>query len=408
MDANEAQKAIDRITGGMTDKDREAMMNADFPQMITFMSSQVMEMMQSGDLNKSISMITEALKDPNSTGDFLQNLLPPMPPIRENIKADAPRAPGFERVKAIKQPRIDLETSSDIDGEEIKPKTPNLCYTINIPLKVFYLGTKKKVKIVRSSYRRRDDGSIETFEEKKKLLIPIAPGARHGDQIIFPGESNNIPDHLPGDVVIKLSEDPDDSELFERKGDNLYIFRNISVKENYRLSQNITHLDGRVLTLKQIEGDHSIVHHGEGVRKVVGEGMPIKGTDKKGDLYVEFNLVLPKTLTKEKVDLLAEVFDTPSSDPPVEDSNPEGSGARGASDAPKGVVVELQHISESDLDFLADSWSESEYSDSDSDSESDSETASESDYSDSDPRLEKPVSHLEEDYNESDTAETEQ
>jgi len=348
MDPTEAQQAINKITTGLSDTERRNLEEAPLPQMISFMSSQVMEMMQSGEFDKSINMITEALQDPQGGGpanilEQLQKLN--IPEIRNNIKEDPIR--------------VEDEASDEGDDpEDIKPRTPDLCYTINVPLKDLYTGKKKKVKIVRNNFRKKEDGTIETFEERKKLLIPITKGSKHGDKIVFAKESSKLPDYEPGDVVITLSMEPD--ELFERIGNNLFIYKNLSVSENYNLNQQITHLDGRIITIKQSKEDTSIVHKCHGMRKIIGEGMPIKGTEKKGDLYIRFNLALPEKISEEQIQKLDTIFEK------------EPVALESSEDPTRTLQLEL--INDTDFSILEDTWSESDYS---TGSETDSETDSE-------------------------------
>lgn len=53
------------------------------------------------------------------------------------------------------------------------------------------------------------------------------------------------------------------------------------------------HLDGRGVRLKIEKGERIIRHGDEYI--IRGEGMPIKGTDRKGDLRVKFGVEMPST-----------------------------------------------------------------------------------------------------------------
>lgn len=354
MDPQEANKAMSKITGDLSQEDIEKLQNADFPDMLKLMSSQVMQMMQSGDFNNSIQMITEEMQKPDvDLMKVFSKSMSNFSNLRENIKEPFDKPPRVEEI-------VDADVTDDSD---IKPHTTNLNYTINVPLKELYTGVDKHVKIVRTNYKKGKDGKIEKFEEKKRLLIPIEKGSQDGDELVFKGESNRLPNHIPGDIIITLNTEPD--KLFERRGDNLFIFKNLSVTENYSLSQEIVHLDGRILNIQQSKKDTSIVHSFNGTRKITGGGMPIKGTDKFGDLFIRFNLVLPEKLEPEKILLLSQVFEREKT------SNDES------------IQTFIEEITENDLDAFVedlDEYSDSDYSDySETDSELDDRYESEID-----------------------------
>lgn len=51
------------------------------------------------------------------------------------------------------------------------------------------------------------------------------------------------------------------------------------------------HLDGRGIRVESAKGERIIQHKQELV--VRGEGMPIRGTGKRGDLYIKFDVEMP-------------------------------------------------------------------------------------------------------------------
>jgi DnaJ-related protein SCJ1 len=56
--------------------------------------------------------------------------------------------------------------------------------------------------------------------------------------------------------------------------------------------RNLTHLDGHIVTLKR-----SGVTQPGYIQTIKGEGMPIFEQSKFGDLYVEYNVILPTSLS---------------------------------------------------------------------------------------------------------------
>jgi DnaJ family protein A protein 2 len=91
-----------------------------------------------------------------------------------------------------------------------------------------------------------------------------------GQRVTFPGEGDQAPDVIPGDIVIVIEEKPHD--FFTRKGEDLYC--NIKLELVTALCGGqfqITHLDGRVLLISILPGE--VINPGA-VKVVNNEGMP--------------------------------------------------------------------------------------------------------------------------------------
>lgn len=128
-------------------------------------------------------------------------------------------------------------------------------------------------------------------ETKKVLELYIPRGAREGERIVLPGEADQLPDQEPGDIVFELVEAPHD--VFQRAGGDLKAELNITLAEALTGFNRVvlTHLDGRGIQLNVHQG--KVLRPGQ-VLKVVGEGMPIKKSDVKGDLYLAVNIEFPE------------------------------------------------------------------------------------------------------------------
>jgi DnaJ-class molecular chaperone len=190
----------------------------------------------------------------------------------------------------------EVETDEDDDDDEpgILPKTKNLNCDLNVSLKDLYVGKRKKIHVKRKVY---ENGKQTT--SKKKFIVPIHPGM-HDDEIVkFTGESDQKPGHRPGDIVIRLCEEP--HPYFERDGDNLLYTMDISFSEAFNLKTEIEHLDGKLYYIDC----NDPIHTNNGVRKLEGLGMPIydetNETDLKyGDLYIKFSLKVPECIEDEE------------------------------------------------------------------------------------------------------------
>jgi DnaJ-related protein SCJ1 len=145
--------------------------------------------------------------------------------------------------------------------------------------------------------------------------LEVQPGMPEGHEVVFDGEADESPDWEPGDIVLRVRSKKEQGG-FRRKETSLYWKETIGIDE-VRLvitsvrslaltalmilqallgfERNLTHLDGRTVTLSR----KSVTQPGY-VQVLKGEGMPyFNRPDLHGDLYVEYNVVLPTELTPQ-------------------------------------------------------------------------------------------------------------
>jgi len=139
--------------------------------------------------------------------------------------------------------------------------------------------------------------------------LEITPGMPEGHEVVFEGEADESPDWEAGDVILRVRSKKEKGG-WRRKETSLYWKQTIGIDEALLgFERNITHLDGRNLQLVR-KG----VTQPDFVQVIKGEGMPVFGNaDIKGDLFVEYNVILPVELSPEMRRKLTEAFQTPSS-----------------------------------------------------------------------------------------------
>jgi hypothetical protein len=290
-----------QIAGSMSDDDKNAIENMDMEKMISHVTKNVFKMMNNNDESGSVD---------------LSSLFTTPPP--------QPIAPKKQTL----------------------PKTRDICFDLNVDLDDFYTGKKKKINIKRKRIIEVD-GKQKVVEEKKKIIIPIEKGMKDEQQIRFEGEADQIPGYKPGDIIITLIEN--EHSVFQRDEDNLIMVKNINIFQLYEYSFDITHLDGRVLRVHKNAGDS--LHLNDSLRKISSQGMPLyKNEGSFGDLFIRFNLVIPKSLEQPKLQKLKEIFDE-SSEQLSDDYS---------------IEFTLENVSDTDIEDLGDSDSES-FSDDSSD-----------------------------------------
>ena len=324
-------KMANQIAKNMSNDDKESIEGMDMEKMISHVTQNVFKMM--GSTHDG---------DPGVGG---------MPDIMGMMA-------GMSFKQAPEAEIEELEQGSDSESELIFPKTRDICFDLNVDLEDFYSGKKKKLNVKRKRIIEVD-GKQKVIEEKKKLVIPIERGMKDEQQITFQGEADQIPGYSPGDIIITLIEN--EHPVFQRDADNLLIVKNINLYELYDITFDITHLNGDVLRVTKNSTDS--LHLNDSLRKITGQGMPVYKSDTFGDLFIRFNLVIPKTIEQNKLKVFKDIFG--QTDTLVETFT-------------KKCV--LENVSETDIEDLASDYTDSDTeSGSETDSESVSSLSSESD-----------------------------
>lgn len=136
-------------------------------------------------------------------------------------------------------------------------------------------------------------------EKSKTVEITIPAGVDDGKRLVIRGMGDAGENGGPaGDLVVVLHVDS--HPLFERDGSDLYCAVPISIAQAALGCEiEITALDGKKLTMRIPDGTSS----GKLLR-IKGEGVPVQGSTRKGDLYVKIIVRTPTHLSSKQKDLL--------------------------------------------------------------------------------------------------------
>lgn len=142
-------------------------------------------------------------------------------------------------------------------------------------------------------------------QEKKVLEVHVEKGMQNGQKVTFPGEADEAPDTVTGDIVFVLQQK--EHPKFNRKGDDLFVERTLSLTEALcGFEYILTHLDGRQLLIKSQPGE---VLKPDSYKAINDEGMPMyRKSFMKGKLYIHFNVEFPESLSPDQVQALAKVL----------------------------------------------------------------------------------------------------
>ena len=127
------------------------------------------------------------------------------------------------------------------------------------------------------------------IENSDALDCNIEPGMSSGDELTFPGEADvDDPAVDAGDLKIRVKFDESDSQ-FERNADDLRFVEKISLKESLLgFKHQFQHMDGHA-----VEFGTTGTTQPYQVRKIEGEGMPIRHANSFGDMVIEHQVKFP-------------------------------------------------------------------------------------------------------------------
>ncbi|KAL4603435.1 hypothetical protein ACB092_10G123900 [Castanea dentata] len=126
------------------------------------------------------------------------------------------------------------------------------------------------------------------------VTVDIEKGMQDGQEVVFYEDGEPIIDGEAGDLKFRIRTAPHDQ--FRREGNDLHTTITITlVQALVGFEKTIKHLDDRLVDI----GTKGITKPKE-VRKFKGEGMPLHYSTKKGDLYVQFEVLFPTSLTEDQ------------------------------------------------------------------------------------------------------------
>jgi DnaJ-class molecular chaperone len=151
----------------------------------------------------------------------------------------------------------------------------------------------------------------------KEISVNIKPGMNFGNVITIEKSGDSYPDiDENGDLIIILEELVDtNSNLnnLKRHENDLLLNINLSLLEALcGFTHVITQLDGRKLVIKH-DKKSKIIQPND-IMKISNEGMPIIDKKSKGDMYILFTVVLPKSLDNNRKDILTQILSPKKSD----------------------------------------------------------------------------------------------
>jgi DnaJ family protein B protein 11 len=126
------------------------------------------------------------------------------------------------------------------------------------------------------------------------VTVDIEKGMQDGQEVVFYEDGEPIIDGEAGDLRFRIRTAAHDT--FRRAGNDLHTTVTITlVQALVGFEKKLKHLDERLVDISS----KGITKPKE-VRKFKGEGMPLHFSNKKGDLYITFEVLFPTSLTEDQ------------------------------------------------------------------------------------------------------------
>jgi len=159
-------------------------------------------------------------------------------------------------------------------------------------------------EIIRDKDRCKRCLGKKTVVERKVLHVHVDRGVKSGHKINFPGEGDQMPGVLAGDVQFEIEQKP--HPRFQRKDDDLFYHAEIDLLT--ALAGGIIfieHLDDRWLTVNIFPGDP--IKPGA-IKVIKGQGMPSYRHHDFGNLYIQFDVKFPDKTELRNIELLEQAL----------------------------------------------------------------------------------------------------
>jgi len=145
----------------------------------------------------------------------------------------------------------------------------------------------------------------KAVQEKKALEVALDKGVADGKRYTFQGESDEIPDVTPGDVIVEISVEK--HAKFTRKGADLVYKAEISLLQALTGFEFVfEHLDKKKIKLSTKPGE--VITPGK-FKQCSDLGMPFfEQPFRFGNLYIDFDFVFPTKINEQQKEALFKIF----------------------------------------------------------------------------------------------------
>lgn len=183
------------------------------------------------------------------------------------------------------------------NGIPVQQKPPTIIHNLTIEINQVLNGIQLPIDIERWII----ENNLKVHE-KQTIYIDIPKGIDDGEIIVLQNQGNVVDDNCKGDVKIHIKVN--NNSIFERRGLDLYVEKQISLKESLcGFSFELKYLNDKVYTINNQIGNIIPPDY----KKVI-PGMGLSREKAKGNLIINFKIQFPSSLSQEQIEKLNELF----------------------------------------------------------------------------------------------------
>jgi len=208
--------------------------------------------------------------------------------------AGFPGMPGFHN---FNPPHQGANIHMFRNGIHVQQKPPTITHNLTIDINQVLNGIHLPIDIERWII----ENNLKVHE-KQTIYIDIPKGIDDGEMIVLQNQGNVVDENCKGDVKIYIKVN--NNSIFERRGLDLYLEKQISLKESLcGFSFELKYLNDKVYTINNQIGNIIPPDY----KKVIS-GMGLSRENAKGNLIINFKVIFPASLTQEQIEKLNELF----------------------------------------------------------------------------------------------------
>jgi DnaJ-class molecular chaperone len=205
--------------------------------------------------------------------------------------------PGMPSFHGFNPPHQGANIHMFRNGIPVQQKPSAIIYNLTIDINQVLNGVQLPIDIERWII----ENNLK-IHEKQTIYIDIPKGIDDGEIIVLPNQGNVVDENCKGDVKVHIKVN--NNSFFERRGLDLYLEKQISLKESLcGFSFELKYLNDKVYTINNQIGNIIPPDY----KKII-PGMGLTRENAKGNLIINFKINFPSSLSQEQIDKLNDLF----------------------------------------------------------------------------------------------------
>ena len=183
------------------------------------------------------------------------------------------------------------------NGIHVQQKPPTIIYNLVIDINQVLNGAQLPIDIERWII----ENNLKVHE-KQTIYIDVPKGIDDGEIIVLQNQGNIVDENCKGDIKVHIKVN--NNSIFERRGLDLYLDKQISLKESLcGFSFELKYLNDKIYTINNQIGNIIPPDY----KKVI-PGMGLSRENAKGNLIINFKINFPSSLSQEIIEKLNEML----------------------------------------------------------------------------------------------------